>query len=202
MASEPTHHTHPAPQQVPAVVPLSYDGYMKLVEAGEFDGMTGQIELIEGQIVRMNPQGPQHADPIDVFNLWSIEQTRRRFTVRVQLPIALPQQNSCPEPDIAWVSPQRYRDRFPSAKDVHLLIEISATSGRFDRTKKMNLYAAASIPEYWRVDVPSQSVEVYRDPDVDQKMYRSLTTYDQSDVIHPVCLPEAAFDVSVLFPKG
>jgi len=190
----------PAPLSVPVTLPLSFDSYMTLVLAGEFDQMVGQIELINGRIVQMNPQGPEHADPIDVISLWSFEQTCRRFTVRVQLPIALPEHRSCPEPDIAWVTPQRYRDRFPTADEVHLLIEISNSSARFDRTEKMNLYASARIAEYWRVDVPTESVEVYRDPDPDQGNYRSLATFNRTQSIEPLCLPEAILDLSELFP--
>ena len=185
----------------PTTLPLTLDHYLTLVEAGAFDRTPGQVELINGRIVQMNPQGPQHADPIDVLNLWSVEQTRRRYTVRIQLPIALPEQNSCPEPDVTWVTPQRYRHRYPAAHEVHLLIEISNTSRRFDRTEKMALYAAAGIFEYWRVDVPEQNVEVYRDPDPDQKSYRGLVTYDRTRTVAPRCLPEAVLQLSELFPE-
>ena len=52
------------------------------------------------------------------------------------------------------MSRRRYADRHPSPEDIHLLIEVSMTSGSFDRAEKMEVYAAASIAEYWRVDVP------------------------------------------------
>ena len=179
----------------PVTLPLSVEHYMTLVQAGAFAGASGQIELINGRVVQTNPRGPEHADPIDVLTLWSIEQTRRRFTVRVQLPIVLPEHRSVPEPDLCWVTPRRYRDRFPHASEVHLLIEISNTSRRFDRGEKMNLYVA----EYWRVDAPSQSVEVHRDPDPEQQVYRNLATFDRAMQVSPQCLPEATLDLSELF---
>ena len=186
----------------PVTLPLSVEDYMTLVQAGAFERASGQIELINGRIVQMNPQGPEHADPIDVLTLWSIEQTRRRFTVRVQLPIVLPEHRSVPESDLCWVTPRRYRDRFPHASEVHLLIEISNTSRRFDRGEKMSLYAAAAVAEYWRVDVPSQSVEVHRDPDPEQPIYRNLATFDRTMQVSPQCLPEARLDLSELFPDA
>ena len=199
MASEMIHSTPPA--SFPVTLPISLDSYMTLVLSGKFEGTVGQIELINGRIVQMNPQGPQHADPVEVLSLWSFENARHQFNIRVQLPLAFPELRSCPEPDISWVTRQRYRDRFPVADEVHLLIEISNYSGHFDRTEKMSLYAAAGISEYWRVDVPTKSVEVYRDPDPDQAGYRSLMTYDRTDTIHPRCLDVAVLKISELFPE-
>ncbi len=54
-------------QVQPEVLPITTEQYETLVDAGAFEGMTGQIELIHGRIVRMNPQGPGHADPIVTF---------------------------------------------------------------------------------------------------------------------------------------
>lgn len=190
--------SQPLASSGPATVPLTVDHFLALIRAGAFDRTPGQVELIHGRIVQMNPQGPQHADPIDVLAEWSIGAAAGRYTIRVQVPVAIPDLNSCPEPDIAWVTRRRYRDRYPTADEVHLLMEVSKTSRQFDRTEKQRLYAAAGIGEYWRIDVPSQSVEVYRDPADDH--YRSLVTYDRGKSIRPKCLPEVALAVSDLFP--
>ena len=120
------------PKILPVTLPISVEQYSDLVAHGHFDQQTGQTELINGRITHMNPQGPQHASPIDILSEWSIEQTKRQFWVRVEKPILLPNSSSVPEPDIAWVTRQSYAQRHPSSEDVHLLIEASLTSGSFD----------------------------------------------------------------------
>lgn len=120
------------PKILPVTLPISVEQYSDLVAHGHFDQQTGQTELINGRITHMNPQGPQHASPIDILSEWSIEQTKRQFWVRVEKPILLPNSSSVPEPDIAWVTRQSYSRRHPSSTDVHLLIEASLTSGSFD----------------------------------------------------------------------
>lgn len=183
----------------PTTIPLTVKQYETLVERGDFDAFTGQIELIRGRIVHMNPQGPQHSDPIDLLTEWSFEQTQRRFTIRAEKPIVIANANSCPEPDIAWVTRRRYVDRHPLPDDVHLLIEVSYSSVDFDRTEKLSLYAEAGIQEYWQVDVPSRSVVVYCEPVA--ASYRSVATYACGTKLSPICLPDAGLEVSALFPQ-
>jgi Uma2 family endonuclease len=104
----------------------------------------------------MDPQGPQHSDPIDFLMEWSVLNAMGRFTIRAEKPIRIPDNNSCPEPDLAWVTRRRYVEQHPNPQDVHLLIEVSFSSSLFDRTEKQQLYASAGIQEYWIVD-PSMS---------------------------------------------
>lgn len=88
----------------PVPVPITTEQYEMLVNAGTFEQASGQIELIHGRIVRMNPQGPEHSDPIDFLTEWSIESVRRRYTVRVEKPIRIPEHLSCPEQ--IWLGPR------------------------------------------------------------------------------------------------
>jgi len=182
----------------PVTLPLTTEQYETLVNAGAFEDTNGQIELIHGRIVRLNPQGPEHADPIDVLNEWSIENVQRRYTVRVEKPIRIPEHLSSPEPDIAWVTRGRYQQRHPGPEDVHLLIEVSHTSSRFDRTEKLQLYAQAKIAEYWQVDLPSRIVTVHRQPQ--GELFRFVQSFDESQSICPLCLPAAELVIATLFP--
>jgi Uma2 family endonuclease len=58
-----------------------------------------------------------------------------------------------------------YRDRHPGGADVALVVEVADSSLQFDRCQKGPQYAAASIPEYWIVNLIDRCVEVYRRPD-------------------------------------
>ena len=182
----------------PVTVPLTTEQYETLVDAGSFDQTLGQIELINGRIVQMNPQGPEHAHPIDVLNEWSIESVQRQFTIRVEKPIRIPSRMSCPEPDIAWVTRQNYHVQHPSPDDIHLLIEVSHTSSRFDRTEKLQLYAESSVTEYWQIDLPGRVVTVHREPQGD--LFRQVQSFDAAQTISPVCLPDAKLVIANLFP--
>jgi len=146
----------------------------------------------------MNPQGPEHSDPIDLLSEWSWEQVERKFRVRVEKPIRIPDHASSPEPDIAWVTRKRYFRQHPGPEDIQLLIEVSQSSSQFDRTEKMQLYAQARIPEYWQVDLPSRTITVHRDPNSGR--FGSIETFAESQPIHPLCLPQAKLIIAELLP--
>ncbi|MEM9589200.1 MAG: Uma2 family endonuclease, partial [Planctomycetota bacterium] len=175
-------------------------GSSSAVAAGQFDQTPGQTELIRGRIVHMNPQGPEHADPIDFLAEWSFHVTQHQLTVRVEKPIRLVDQHSCPEPDIAWVTRRRYHDRHPNGDEVKLLIEVSKSSNEFDRSEKMLLYANAAIAEYWQIDLAARVLTVFRGP-IDGR-YRFKKTYEGTQVVHPHDFPNAILHVSDLFPPS
>ena len=63
--------------EMPRTLPITVEQYRMLVEHGEFTERRGQVELIYGKIVEMNPQGPQCADPIDELGHWARQSTSR-----------------------------------------------------------------------------------------------------------------------------
>ena len=78
---------------------------------------------------------------------------------------------NAPLPDFAVIrgtSPLDYSDpeRYPTAGDVGLLIEVAVTSLREDLTTALEQYARAAIPAYWVVDVPGRRVLVHSEPRV------------------------------------
>jgi Uma2 family endonuclease len=188
---------HPSDASLPETLPLTIEQYEKLVELGTFAGTSGQIELINGRIVRMNPQGPEHSDPMDYLNEWSVLNSRGRFTIRVEKPIRIPSSHSCPEPDLAWVSRRRYVSLHPSPADVQLLIEVSFSSSQFDTSEKQQLYATAEIVEYWQVDVRKKNVTVYRLPQ--NGTYTLVVTLDNTMSLSPQCAPDATLHIKDLF---
>lgn len=195
---QPPTQMNPVPHgELPATLPVTIAQYADLVERGHFEGQAGQIELINGRIVQMNPQGPQHASPLDILNEWSTEQSQRRFWIRIEKPIVLPSSISTPEPDIAWVKRQSYAQRHPGPEDIFLLIEASVSSIAFDAGEKRDIYARAGVPEYWQINVPKREIRVCRDPDAGS--FRTITTHSASETISPRCLPEAMLPIGTLF---
>ena len=156
--------------------------YEHMVEAGIF-GPEDRIELLDGEILEVSPQGSRHA----VGNRLAEEGLRKvspsGFDVRGQLPIAL-DDISEPEPDIAVVrgGPRDYLDQHPA--EPVLLVEVSESSLPHDRLRKLRAYARNSVPEYWIVNLREERVEVHRDP-VDEA-YTSMQILSDGDHIQPL----------------
>ena len=184
-------------QSGPVVLPLTLDQYQMLVNAGAFERVSGKVQLINGRILQMNPQGPQHATPIDILTEWSIQAVHQRYTVRIEKPLSIAGSHSCPEPNVAWVDRRDYFDRHPTAQEARLLIEVSDSSADLDRVEKRDLYAAASIDEYWRLDIVSRTLEIYRQPS--DGRYLKMSVHGESETISPACVPESKLIIGKLF---
>lgn len=68
------------------------------------------------------------------------------------------------QPDVFYIRPERFRallapdDRFTGAPD--LVAEVLAPESRFiDRVRKLALYAAVGVPEYWLIDPDARTTE-------------------------------------------
>lgn len=138
------------------------DEYERMVEGGVFHPEE-RVELIDGDIFNMTPQGSLHATAIRL-----VEDALRRvyskgYDVRVQMPLAIDEYSE-PEPDIAVVmgNPRDYRDSHPST--ALLVVEVADNTLPFDREKKKRLYARNGIPEYWIINLVEGCLEVYREP--------------------------------------
>jgi Uma2 family endonuclease len=122
------------------------------------------IELVEGELVVVPPQGPSHAAVVADLDARFQKIYSQGFHVRVQLPVA-GTIDSLPEPDFAIVrgAPRDYGDRHPTGADTVLVIEVARTSQAFDR-KKAATYARAGVPTYWLVDLVARRLEVRTGP--------------------------------------
>lgn len=164
--------------------PLSVDEYMRLVDAGVFDNE--RVELLRGRLVRMAPQGEEHASTSGWLNNLLVETFGKWATVRPGAPVRAGDY-SMPEPDFALVPHSDVVS--PHPRKAFLLVEISKSSLREDRKIKAPIYAEESIaPEYWIVNVDEGLLEVYREPrDGKWEQQFSLTA---ADTIRPVASPE------------
>jgi len=145
---------------------FTVDEVMQMVEQGILDE-DEHVELLEGELVVVTPQGPRHGATVAHLQERLGEAYRGTGHVRAQLPfVAGP--HSLPEPDLAVVSgrPLDYRHRHPAASDAHMVVEVAHTSHGLDR-RKARIYAAAGAPVYWVVDLERRQVEVFTAPTPD-----------------------------------
>lgn len=165
--------------------------YDRAVDAGLFDDV--RVELLDGEIVHMPSQSDRHA--------WTtrwlrIHLTRgldpERWLVGSHEPFALSDWSE-PEPDV-WVA--RLADavagKHPATRAMALVVEVSWSSQYVDRGRKLPLYAAARVPEYWIADLHRDVVDVHRSPVGNR--------YTQVETIAPggmLTVPEAGLVVEV-----
>lgn len=143
---------------------FSVDDYHRMAETGILNE-DDRVELIEGEIVEMNPIGSRHAASVERVGDLLKEAVGGRAMVRLQNPIQLSRRSE-PQPDVALVKRRAdyYAEAHPRPADVLLLIEVADASIANDRNIKLPLYARAGIPEVWLIDLEAQVVEVHRDP--------------------------------------
>ena len=166
-----------------------------MVDAGGF-GPEDRIELLDGEIWEMTPQHSPHATAYALTG----DALRLAFPdayVRYQLPFALDDVSE-PEPDLAVVSGavRDYTDRHPT--EALLIVEVSDSSLRYDRTRKLAAYARNGVPEYWILDLQASCLEVYREPS--GTSYASTSVLVAGDTVTPQHAPDAEIAVADLLP--
>lgn len=167
---------------------LDVNEYRRMGEAGILHE-DDRVELIEGVLVEMAAVGGPHIGVVIRLNRLLPPLVAGRAEVSVQNPVRLGD-HSEPEPDIALLRPRAddYGSGLPPlAEDVLLLIEVSDSTLRYDRTVKQPLYARHSIPEVWVVDLQGGVVEVCRGPS--KEGYGSVTREGRGAVLEPAGLP-------------
>ncbi len=86
-----------------------------------------------------------------------------------------------------------------------LVVEISDSTLRKDRTIKAHLYAQAKLPDYWIVNLVDRQLEVHRNPGPDPSRkgrfrYADVTIVPESGRISPLAAPQAEIAVADLLP--
>jgi Uma2 family endonuclease len=182
--------------QAPARHRLDVGAYYKMAEAGILTE-EDRVELIDGEIIDMNPIGSPHASIAKRLNqLFARAAADGVVLVSIQDPLRLDTYNE-PEPDLMLLRPRAdfYRANHPSAADVLLVVEISESSLAYDRGTKLALYARFLVPEVWIVDLLGAAIEVYREPKEGGYASRERLT---SGALAPALVPGVAIDIPAL----
>lgn len=152
--------------------------YLRMVDLGALEGVP--VELLDGRLVDVSPQSPQHSAAIQALNVWFAP---RVADVVLQAPLVAAE-GWVPEPDVAIVGRLDGR-RHPDAAE--LVVEV-VVSRRVEAEQKLPGYAMAGIPLVWLIDLPRRAVVVHERP-VDGR-YEHVRTLRGEDVLAPPGLPE------------
>jgi Uma2 family endonuclease len=137
--------------------------YHAMIDAGVFSD-DENFELLEGLIVRKMTKNPPHWIATGLLRDALIALVIPGFFVHSQDPVTT--SDSEPEPDLALVRGQRrdFLNGNPDPLQAPLVIEVSDSSLAKDHRWKKRIYARASIPVYWIVNLIDRQVEVYTQP--------------------------------------
>ena len=172
---------------------LDYD---RVVESGGF-GPEDRLELLDGEIWEMTPQGSRHAAVYSSVQLALQQVFGTDYLVRCQLPRALDDRSE-PEPDLAVVegTPFDYLEDHPTT--ALLVVEMSDSSVEHDRGRKLAAYARNGIPEYWLFDLRAECLEAYRDPVATS--YREKRVLRRGNSITPLSAHGTAIAIGNVLP--
>ena len=169
--------------------PLKVSEYIALADMGAFDHE--RVELLRGRVVKVAPQGEEHAGTVETLNELLVLTFAKWARVRPGLPLVA-SEDSMPEPDFALIP--RVEGRHPHPTQALLLIEVSKTSLPIDLRVKAPLYAEGGSPEYWVVDLAAAQLHVFRAPK--NGTWTEQFTLTARDSIRPVSVPEVDFPLA------
>ena len=154
----------------------------RMLETGILDGQ--RCELIDGELIDKMGQNPPHAYAIRRLFAWLIG-LFGPDRLQVQSPVEVKPGDSewsLPEPDLAVLAEAGgdYRKRHPRGDELLLVVEVADTSLRQDLTTKRDLYARASVGEYWVLDLQSRRLIVHRNPGHGE--YRETAILNEDDL--------------------
>ena len=140
------------------------------------------VELVDGQVVQMAPIGNRHAACVGRLTR-ILAPFAADLIVWIQNPVRLDGYTEL-VPDVAVLRARAdfYEDTPPGPEDVLLLIEVAETSTEYDRRTKAPRYARAGVTEVWLVDLPSERIEVFRDP-LETFAYTDTMTFQRGAVV-------------------
>ncbi len=188
----------PSPDARERLRPISVDEYHRMIDVGILDE-DEKVQLIDGMLVAMAPQGGPHAYVIQELNRLLVRALGDDFKVLTQLPLTLGE-DSEPEPDLAVVRAQDAASRSSHPGTALLVIEVAGDSLRFDRRTKAALYARTGIPEYWIVNLEDATIEVRSDPHTATGAYRETRVVRRGETLTAAAVPGVQVDVASLFP--
>lgn len=170
--------------------------YERMVELGIF-GPEDHLELLNGELIMMAPQKSRHATAVRLVEKALTSIFADAADVRSQLPFNL-DALSVPEPDVAVVpgSPRDYRDAHPER--ALLIAEVADATRAYDRGPKLEAYARAGVPEYWILDLATETLEVCREPFGDGFRHRQILS--AAERIAPLAAPGREIAVADLLP--
>lgn len=184
----------PILEQLPSLkkraMPLSVEAWHQMINKGL---APERAELIRGVIIEKMSKSILHTKLTDVLAEILRAAFSGTFWVRQESPLTL--SDSEPEPDVSIVDGRRSDyDTHPST--ARLVVEVSVSTLAEDRAMA-DLYAEASVSEYWIVNATERCIEVFRDPEGGH--YTTVLRLAEGAALQSPSLPDFTLLVADLF---
>ena len=189
------------------LAPLNVGQYHQMIRDGILlDGEP--IELIRGTLVYKDRRdktggvmthGSRHLNTLNKLNaILSRWVAGRAAFLQIQGPIILNSESE-PEPDCSLIlgSVDDFRDDVPDAAAVLAVFEVANSSLRTDRRTKLRLYAEASIPLYFIVNLKDNLIEVHSEPIPAESQYGHRIEFAPGDTLQVAVGDIGTFSIAV-----
>jgi Uma2 family endonuclease len=170
---------------------FTVDDISRMMEAGII-GEDENFELIEGDLVVMAAKHVGHDKIKNALTMALAKSAPAGVYVAVEGSLQLAE-DVLVEPDITVISQAVYAANpksfaRPGPQDVHLLIEVAASSLAYDRGIKARLYARHGIREFWVIDAEARTTWVHTGPS--RETWSSIVERKAQDVLSTSALPD------------
>ncbi len=153
---------------------------------------------MEGRLIKMAPIGIDHVSIVNQLAHLFYKAITHQAIIQIQSPVLL-NKNYMPEPDISLAKYRSdfYRTRRVKAEDILLIIEVANSSFKYDSEIKLPAYAEFNIPEVWIIDINSQELIRYYQPE--NGVYNKIETLKNLEKVTLTTLPEITLNLTNLF---
>lgn len=173
---------------------FTVDDISAMVETGLVDPKA-RIELLEGEIVEMPPEG-------ELYRTYKVALTRALILALADLDLEVGPDMSlilgpddAPEPDLYVYVAGESLKLTPGAS-VPLVVEIADSSLTYDLSRKAAKYASYGIAEYWVVDLNARQTHVLTEPA--DGVYHAATAIPFNAELRPSRLPKVGLTIASL----
>ena len=169
---------------------LSVKEYHQL---GEFNENRKRTELIRGIVIEKMSKSPLHSKIASRIYRLVLAALPAGYSAWKEEPLTL--RDSEPEPDVSVTVGEDAHDGI-HPRTAALVMEVAVTSPAADRAMA-ELYAEASVPEYWIVLPQEGLVEVHLHPEGSR--YREMRTFTRAEEIVSQSVPGLRLALGELF---
>jgi Uma2 family endonuclease len=175
---------------------INVDEFFRIVESGVL-GEDARVELIDGEIIDMEPIGIDHGWLVDELTAMFHSSLGDTVAVRTQGALRVDDWNFfLPDVTVLKGPRSRYRHRHPTVDDILLVIEVADSSLRKDLNIKRPIYLKHAATEIWVVDVQKSLLHVQRASDGASAPQKIALTPSATISLH--ALPGVQVDLSRL----
>jgi Uma2 family endonuclease len=164
---------------------LNVEQYHQMIQSGILTE-DDPVELLHGLLVAKTPQNPRHRIVTRLTRDRLENSIPPGYYVDSQEPITLTDIDEL-EPDVVVIQgdSRDYRGQHPTGLNVALVVEVSDSTLKYDRTLKLSTYAQAGIPVYWIINLIDQQIEVYSAPTQvnDKTTYQTCQILKQAELV-------------------